>query len=62
MQQNQAIAEPSLTHAQSNCQTLEVFQAHNVAPQELVVDSLPSHLIGKVGSFCTKTCSNRSRP
>ncbi|WP_276750272.1 AraC family transcriptional regulator [Chlorogloeopsis fritschii] len=45
MQQNQAIAEPSLTHAQSNCQTLEVFQAHNVAPQELVVDSLPSHLI-----------------
>ncbi|MFQ4144914.1 AraC family transcriptional regulator [Chlorogloeopsis sp. ULAP02] len=46
MQQNQAITEqPSLSHAQYHCQDLEIFQAHNVAPQELTVGSLPNHLI-----------------
>lgn len=42
----QAIGEqPSFSHSRSNWQELEIFQAHNVTPQELVVESLPSHLI-----------------
>ncbi len=46
MRQNQAVGEPpSSSHLQSNCQALEIVQAHNVAPQELMVESLPSHLI-----------------
>jgi|GEM_PF-5650831 len=45
MRQNQPIGEQaSSSHAQSNWQELEIFQAHNVAPQELVVESLPKHL------------------
>ncbi|MBV9388953.1 MAG: helix-turn-helix transcriptional regulator [Chroococcidiopsidaceae cyanobacterium CP_BM_ER_R8_30] len=46
MRQNQPIGEQaSSSHAQLNWQELEIFQAHNVAPQELVVESLPKHLI-----------------
>ena len=46
MRQNQAIAnKQALNYAQSDYQTLKIFQAHNVAPQELVVDSLSDHLI-----------------
>ena len=46
MQQKQTIGkQPSSSNARSNWQDLEIFQAHNVAPQELVVESLPSHLI-----------------
>lgn len=46
MRQNREIGEQaSSSHAQLNWQDLEIFQAHNVAPQELVVESLPKHLI-----------------
>ena len=46
MRQKQTIGEnPSSSHVPSNWQDLRNFQAHNVAPQELVVKSLPSHLI-----------------
>lgn len=45
MRQNQADDKQSPSYAQFNGQELKIFQAHNVAPQELVVESLPSHLI-----------------
>ncbi len=46
MWQKQTIGEnPAPSHALSNWQNLKIFQAHNVAPQELMVESLPSHLI-----------------
>jgi AraC family transcriptional regulator len=46
MQQNQASDDrPAVSRTQSDWQDLEIFQVHNVAPQELVVESLLSHLI-----------------
>ncbi|WP_228054752.1 aldo/keto reductase [Gloeocapsopsis crepidinum] len=34
-----------MSRTQSDWQDLEIFQVHNIAPQELVVESLLSHLI-----------------
>ena len=45
MQLDQVKDEPVLNHTQAHQQDSAIFQAHNVAPQELVVESLLNHLI-----------------
>ncbi len=43
--QNGVSEQPHHSSVNSDCHSLEVSQSHNIAPQELVVESLPNHLI-----------------